>query len=53
MDLIVVPKTSREDHYFRTQEITASVARQVGRFFSPDVRVAAVFAVIRTIHMRW
>ena len=48
----VVPKTSRKYNDFRTQEVSALVTRQVGRFFAPDACVAAMFAVIRAVHVR-
>ena len=47
----VMPKTPRKDLDLVAQEISASITRQIGRFFFQNARITTVFAVIRAFHV--
>ena len=50
-DRCVMPRAPRKDLDLVAQEISASITRQIGRFFFQNVRITTVFAVIRAFHM--
>ena len=50
-ELSVMPKTPRKDLDLVAQEISTSIARQIGAFGFPYMRITTVIAVIRAFHV--